>query len=83
LTGGVCFETAQGEHVFFFDIDVKVGEKSLGGDSECMWVLVRVQMHVGYCVSINAKGGECWKIFNRQRMLVYLSLMASTIVKMA
>jgi hypothetical protein len=27
-------------------------------------------MHVGTCVSINAKGGDCWKIFNRQRMLV-------------
>jgi hypothetical protein len=40
-------------------------------------------MHVGACVAINAKGGECWQIFNRQRMLVYLSLMASTTVKMA
>ena len=27
-------------------------------------------MHVGSCVAINAKGGECWEIFNRQRMLV-------------
>jgi hypothetical protein len=26
-------------------------------------------MHVGACVAINAKGGDCWKIFNRQRML--------------
>jgi hypothetical protein len=26
-------------------------------------------MHVGACVSINAKGGDCWQIFNRQRML--------------
>jgi hypothetical protein len=25
-------------------------------------------MHVGACVSINAKGGDCWQIFNRQRM---------------
>jgi hypothetical protein len=27
-------------------------------------------MHVGACVAINAKGGDCWQIFNRQRMLV-------------
>jgi hypothetical protein len=39
-----------------------------------MWVLE---------VAINAKGGECWKIFNRQCMLVYLSLMESTAMKMA
>jgi hypothetical protein len=42
-----------------------------------------VPMHVGACVSINAKGGECWQIFNKQCMLVYLSLMASTTVNMA
>jgi hypothetical protein len=64
-SGGACF---------FFDIDVKGGEKSSGGESECMWVLE---------VAINAKGGECWQIFNKQRMLVYLSLMESTTVKMA
>jgi hypothetical protein len=29
--GGACF---------FFDIDVKGGERSLGGEPECMWVLV-------------------------------------------
>jgi hypothetical protein len=23
-------------------------------------------MHVGACVAINAKGGDCWQIFNRQ-----------------
>jgi hypothetical protein len=27
-------------------------------------------MHEGACVAINAKGGDCWQIFNRQRMLV-------------
>jgi hypothetical protein len=26
-------------------------------------------MHVGACISINAKGGDCWQIFNRQRMI--------------
>ena len=52
--------TSQGEHVFF-GIDVKGGEKSSGED---------IQMHVGACVAINAKGGDCWQIFNRQRMLV-------------
>jgi hypothetical protein len=27
-------------------------------------------MHVGAYVAINAKGGDCWQIFNRQQMLV-------------
>jgi hypothetical protein len=46
-------------------------------------------MHVGACVAINAKGGDCWQIFNRQANGKYLtdneclSLMASTTVKMA
>ena len=39
----------------FFDIDVKGGEKNLG---------------VGALVAINAKGGDCWKMFNRKHMLV-------------
>jgi hypothetical protein len=26
-------------------------------------------MHVGACVAINAKGGDCCQIFNRQRMV--------------
>jgi hypothetical protein len=66
------------EECFFFDIDVKGGEKSLRGEESLnacgcesrvrMHVgASRVQMHVGACVAINAKGGDCWKIFNRQR----------------
>jgi hypothetical protein len=27
-------------------------------------------MHVGSYVAINAKGGYCWQIFNKQGMLV-------------
>jgi hypothetical protein len=47
----------------------------------------RVRMHVGACVAINAKGGDCWKIFNRQANGKYLtdieclSLMASSMHK--
>jgi hypothetical protein len=49
------------EECFFFEIDVKGGEKSLGEEiqMQCMWVRV---------IAINAKGGDCWQIFNRQRM---------------
>jgi hypothetical protein len=63
-SGGACF---------FFDIDVKGGEKSSGGESECtLHVGACVPgeeseciLHVGVCVAINAKGGDCWQIFNR------------------
>jgi hypothetical protein len=51
------FCNKSGEECFFFEIDVKGGEKSSGED---------IQMHVGNCISINAKGGDCWQIFNRQ-----------------
>jgi hypothetical protein len=27
-------------------------------------------MHEGACVSINAKGGDCWQIFNRSERLM-------------
>jgi hypothetical protein len=31
-------------------------------------------MHVGACIAINAKGGDCWQIFNRhERMYKYLT----------
>ena len=26
----------------------------------------RVRMYVDACVALNAKGGDCWQIFNRQ-----------------
>jgi hypothetical protein len=55
------FCNRSGEECFFFDIDVKGGEKISGEE---------IRMHVGACIAINAKGGDCWKIFNRQRMLV-------------
>jgi hypothetical protein len=47
------------EEYYFFDIDVKGGEKSSGEEEE-------IRMHVGACIDINAKGGDCWQIFNRQ-----------------
>jgi hypothetical protein len=55
------FCNRSGEECFFFDIDVKGGEKSSGEE---------IRMHAGACIAINAKGGDCWQIFNRQRMLV-------------
>jgi hypothetical protein len=56
---GSMFCNRSGEECFFFDIDVKGGEKSSGEE---------IRMHVGACIAINAKGGDCWQIFNRQRM---------------
>jgi hypothetical protein len=56
------FCNRSGEECFFFDIDVKGGEKSSGGESR------ESECNVGACVAINAKGGDCWQIFNRQRM---------------
>jgi hypothetical protein len=26
-------------------------------------------MHAGACIAINAKGGDCWQIFNRQMLV--------------
>jgi hypothetical protein len=61
-SGGACF---------FFDIDVKGGEKCLGGVSECMWVLVLPLMPKGEIASKYLIDNE------------YLSLMASITMKMA
>jgi hypothetical protein len=60
---GSMFCNKSEEECFFFDIDVKGGEKSLGEE-------IRMQC-MGACVAINAKGGDCWKIFNRQRMKIF------------
>ena len=61
-SGGACF---------FFDIDVKGGEKILGGEFECMWVLVFPSMLKGEIVGKYLTDSEC------------LSLMESTTMKMA
>jgi hypothetical protein len=53
---GSMFCNRLGEECFFFDIDVKGEEKSLGEE---------IRMHVVTCIAINAKGGDCWQIFNR------------------
>jgi hypothetical protein len=79
LTGGVCFCNRSGEEWFFFDIDVKGGEKSRREDLNTCGCLCCAEfrredlntIHVGACVAINAKGGDCWQnSVNRQRMLV-------------
>jgi hypothetical protein len=38
--------------------------------NECRGAESRVRIHMGACVAINAKGGDCWQILNRQRMRV-------------
>ena len=47
---GSMFCNRSGGACFFFDIDVKGGEKSPGGESECMWVLVLPSMPKGEIV---------------------------------
>jgi hypothetical protein len=47
---GSMYCNSSGGACFFFDIDVKGGEKSLGGESECMWVLVLPSMPKGEIV---------------------------------
>ena len=49
--------TAQGEH-FFFDIDVKGGEKEWFGLDATVGGPNRLAQ--SFRVSINAKGGDCW-----------------------
>jgi hypothetical protein len=69
------FCNRSGEKCFFFDIDVKGGEKSEESrvvrrvESECMWVLVLPSMPKGEIVGKYLTDSE-WKIFNRHRMLV-------------
>jgi hypothetical protein len=77
---GSMFCNRSGEECFFFDIDVKGGEKEFGRrDPNGMWVLVLPSMTKGEIVGKYLTDSE-WKIFNRHRML---SLMASTVVVMA
>jgi hypothetical protein len=53
--------TAQGEHVFF-DIDVKRGEKELHGSDAKVGGPNRLAQL--FRVAINAKGGDCWKVYS-------------------
>jgi hypothetical protein len=68
---GSMFCNSLGGACFFFDIDVKGGEKSPGRESKCMWVLVFPSMLKGDIVGKYLIDSEC------------LSLMASTTMKMA
>jgi hypothetical protein len=68
---GSMFCNSSGGSCFFFDIDVKGGEKSLRGESECMWVLVFPSMPKGEIVGKYLTDSEC------------LSLMESIAMKMA
>jgi hypothetical protein len=78
MTGGVCSATRSVEECFFFDIDVKGGERSrvrnvsvteesLNGR---MQRRVEVKLKLNASVAINAKGGDCWQILNKQRIRV-------------
>jgi hypothetical protein len=53
--------TYQGEHVFF-DIDVKGGEKELSGSDATVGAPNRLAQP--FRVAINAKGGDCWKVYS-------------------
>jgi hypothetical protein len=68
---GSMYCNSSGVACFFFDIDVKGGEKSPGGEFECMWVLVFPSMEKGEIVGKYLTDRKC------------LSLMASTTTKMA
>jgi hypothetical protein len=53
--------TAYGEHVFF-EIDVKGGEEELSGsDATVGGPNILAQ---SFKVAINAKGGDCWKVYS-------------------
>jgi hypothetical protein len=54
--GSMFCNKIRGRMFFFFLTLMSKGEKRVREES-------RVRMHVGACVSINAKGGDCWKIF--------------------
>jgi hypothetical protein len=58
--GEYVFATDQGKNVSSLTLMSK-GEKRAGRRDPN-------EMHVGACIAINAKGGDCWQIFNRQRM---------------
>jgi hypothetical protein len=53
--------TAQGEHVFFY-IDVKGGEKELSRSDATVGGPNRLAPP--FRVAINAKGGDCWKVYS-------------------
>ena len=76
-TGGVCFCNLSGEDCFFFNIDVKGGERSRvrnvsGTESSLNGRMQRrIEVRIlNASVAINAKGGDCWQILNKQRMRV-------------
>jgi hypothetical protein len=58
--GEYVLQQDQGKNVSSLTLMSKV-EKRVWED----WEESRVRMHVGACVAINDKGGDCWKIFNR------------------
>jgi hypothetical protein len=58
--GEYVLQQDQGKNVSSLTLMSK-GEKRVREESQ-------VRMHAGACIAINAKGGDCWQIFNRQRM---------------
>ena len=61
---GSMFCNRSGGACFFFDIDVKGGEKSSGGESECMWVLEFPLMPKGENVSKSLIDNACLYTFH-------------------
>jgi hypothetical protein len=76
MTGGVCSATFSVKECFFFDIDVKGGERrvrnvSVTEESLNGRMQRRIEVRIlNASVAINAKGGDCWQILNKQRMRV-------------
>ena len=64
MTGGVCSATRSEKECFFFDIDVKGGERSRVRNVSV------TEESLNASVAINAKGGDCWQILNKQRIRV-------------
>jgi hypothetical protein len=56
---GSMYCNSSGGACFFFDIDVKGGEKILEGESECMWVLVLPSIPKGEIIGRFIVGSKC------------------------
>jgi hypothetical protein len=59
--------TAQGEHVFF-DIDVKGGEKKWSRPDATVGGPNRLAQ--SFKVAINAKGGDCWHVYQEGVLVI-------------
>jgi hypothetical protein len=70
MTGGVCSATVSEKECFFFDIDVKGGERSrvqnVSVTEKSLNGRMQRRAELNVSVAINAKGGDFWQILNKQ-----------------